>query len=223
MGRPADALTTCRTGRAYYAEDAEILRQEASALRALGELAGAIACMERLVGGSESEHFGSAVTGLRGYIGRTKLAGYLMEAGRRDEARAQYRQALAEQPRFLPALFGLGDLCVAEQDWAGLEKIIATLKAIPQAAAEAEVFRGRAHLARAEFAAARAGLEAAIQAHPLAVSPRLVLSHALLQEDRDLAATHHALRAVLAMDPGHAEARQNLDVLLLRQQGRKAM
>jgi hypothetical protein len=191
-------------------------------LRALGELAGAVACMERLVGGSEPEHFSSAVTGLRGYIGRTKLAGHLMEAGRLDEARTQYRQALAEQPEFIDALFGLGELCLAERDWPGLEGVVATLKTIPHAAVDGIVFQGRAHLARGEFAAARTLLEGAIQAHPLAFSPRLFLSHVLLQEGRDLVATEQALRAVLAMDPGHAESRQNLEVLL-RHDGRKAV
>ena len=34
---PGDALTTCRTGRAYYAEDAKILVLETNALSALGD------------------------------------------------------------------------------------------------------------------------------------------------------------------------------------------
>jgi len=223
LGRPADALATCREGRAYYSDDADIQLQESVALRGIGELAAAIDCLKGLIAGSDTRHFGSVATGLRGYLARTNLASYLVEAGRRDEARAQFRQALAEQPRFVKALFGLGDLCMAARDWAGLQEVVATLQTIPQAAAEAEVFRGRAHQARQEFAAARAVLEAAIQAHPLAFSPRLVLSQVLLQEGRDLAATEQALRAVLAMDPAHAESRQNLDVLLLRQQGRKAV
>ena len=106
---------------------------------------------------------------------------------------------------------------------AGVEEIVAILKTMPHVAVEAEVFRGRAHQARAEFAAARRVLEAAIQAYPLAFTPRLVLSHVLLQEGRDMAAAERALRAVLAMDPGHAETRQSLDLLLLRQQVRKAV
>ena len=36
----------------------------------------------------------------------------------------------------------------------------------------------------------------------------------LLQEGRDLAAAERALRDVLALDPQHAEARNNLAVLL---------
>jgi hypothetical protein len=61
-----------------------------------------------------------------------------------------------------------------------------------------------------------------IQVHPPAFTPRLVLSHVLMQEGRDLAATEQALQAVLAMDPGHTETRRNLDVML-RQQGRIAV
>jgi cytochrome c-type biogenesis protein CcmH/NrfG len=49
----------------------------------------------------------------------------------------------------------------------------------------------------------------------------VILSHVLLQEGRDWAAAEGALRQVLALDPSHAEARQNL-ALLLRQQGRQA-
>jgi Tfp pilus assembly protein PilF len=42
----------------------------------------------------------------------------------------------------------------------------------------------------------------------------LLLSHVYLQEGRDLAAAERALRDVLALDPEHVEAKQNLHVLL---------
>jgi hypothetical protein len=86
---------------------------------------------------------------------------------------------------------------------------------------EAAVLRARGHLGRREFDAARHVLEAAVARSPGAVWPRVILTHVLLQEGRDWAAAERALRDVLALDPGHAEARQNLD-LLLRQQGRAA-
>src|SRR5262249_14958569 len=41
--------------------------------------------------------------------------------------------------------------------------------------------------------------------------------HALLQEGKDRAAAEEALRDVLVLDPGHAEARHNLAVLLDQQ------
>jgi hypothetical protein len=44
-------------------------------------------------------------------------------------------------------------------------------------------------------------------------------THALLKGASDPAAAEAALRELLARDPGHAQARQNLEVLL-RNQGR---
>jgi glycosyltransferase involved in cell wall biosynthesis/tetratricopeptide (TPR) repeat protein len=222
LKRPGDALTTCQQGRAYYADDAEILFQESLALHDLGNVPGAIVCLERLIGGSDEEHFASVDTGVRGYKARNNLAAYYKKVGRLDEAESQWRLVLGEYPAFVPALFGLGDLCVTRRDWATLDGIIVQLEAIPQAAVEAEVFRGRAHQTRGEFGAARVVLEGAIRAYPQALSPRVVLSHVLLQEGRDMTAAEHVLRAILEIYPGHAESRKNLDVLLL-QQGRKAV
>jgi hypothetical protein len=57
-----------------------------------------------------------------------------------------------------------------------------------------------------------------VAGHPQAIWPRVVLSHVLLQEGRDLAGAEKALRDVLALDPNHAEARVNLAVLLQNRQ-----
>jgi len=42
----------------------------------------------------------------------------------------------------------------------------------------------------------------------------VILTHVLLQEGRDWAVAEQALRDVLALDPNHPEAQQNLAVLL---------
>jgi hypothetical protein len=73
-------------------------------------------------------------------------------------------------------------------------------------------------LARREFAAARALLEATVERFPQALWPRVILSHALLQEGTDLEAAEQALRAILALEPQHAEAQANLSVLLRQRQ-----
>jgi Tfp pilus assembly protein PilF len=126
---------------------------------------------------------------------------------------------VGERPDFVMAWVGLGELALERSDRATLAEVLGRLEQLPQAGAEAAVLRARGHLARREFAAARARLEAAIAGAPQALGPRVLLSHALLQEGRDLAAAERALRDILVLDPEHAEARHNL-TLLLQQQGR---
>ena len=48
---------------------------------------------------------------------------------------------------------------------------------------------------------------------------RVVFSHVLLQEGQDPGAAAESLRAILRLDPGHAEARRNLAVLLRQRAG----
>jgi tetratricopeptide (TPR) repeat protein len=219
LNRPAEALATCRLGRAYYPDDAEILFTESLTLHDLGDPTGAIMVLERLIGGSEAERFTSRASGLRGFKARHNLATYYKEAGRLDDAVAQWRLALAEQPGFLPPIFALGDVAVTRQDWAGLEEIVARLRALPNVAAEAEVYRARAHHARGEFTAALTILDGLLTANPRLLSACIVRSKVLVDEGRDWVGAEQALRVVLAIAPYHAETRQNLDMLLRRQAG----
>jgi glycosyltransferase involved in cell wall biosynthesis/tetratricopeptide (TPR) repeat protein len=221
LGRPADALRTCREGRAHYPEDAELLLQESTTLDALGDHEGATHCLERLVRGHDDPHFASVATGLRGYLARHTLAQHYLQAGRLDEAQAQLQLALAEQPRFVAALYGLADVCVARRDAAGLDLLIGRLRELPGTLVEIEVLRAQLRQACGDHAAARAMLESLIMAYPRALRPRIMLSNVLLQEGRDWAAAERALRGVLEIDPRHAASRSNLD-LLMRQQGRPA-
>ena len=55
-----------------------------------------------------------------------------------------------------------------------------------------------------------------IAAEPQALWLRVVLTHVLLQEGQDWPAAERALCNVLALDPGHAEARGNLTLLRQR-------
>jgi tetratricopeptide (TPR) repeat protein len=184
------------------------------ALDALGDAAGATHCLERLVGGRDEEHFASVATGLRGYLARHNLAAHYLQAGRLDEAQAQWLQALAEQPRYRPALFGLADVCVARRDAAGLEAAIERLRDCPNTAVDIDVLRARLESSCGRYGAARALLEEIIHRAPQALSPRVALCDVLLQQGTDWAAAEQALRAVLAIAPNHAVCRKNLDVLL---------
>jgi Flp pilus assembly protein TadD len=76
------------------------------------------------------------------------------------------------------------------------------------------MLRGRAAMAQGDFAEARTVLEPAIKREPTALLPRVVLSHALLQDGSDLKAAETVLREILAISPTHTEARRNLAVLM---------
>ncbi len=90
------------------------------------------------------------------------------------------------------------------------------------AAGEAAVLRARGLLARRDYAAALAALAPACAGAPDALWPRVIRSHVLLQEGRDPDAAERAVRDVLALDPGNAQAQHNLYVLAQRRGGAAA-
>jgi GT2 family glycosyltransferase/tetratricopeptide (TPR) repeat protein len=221
LGQPAEALKIIQEGRRYYPDDAQLLFQEALRRREQNDSAGAEACLVRLLSSNERPHFASVAEGLRGHLARHQLAGVLLEQGRFAETEAQWRAVLAERPEFAPAWFGLGDIYVRQERWVELEGLsvrLATGGGTARAALAA-MLRARGCLARNDFSAARGVLEQALAEQPEEIRLWLALSQALLQEGRDWPAAERVLRRVLELDPGHAEARHNL-ALLLRQQGR---
>jgi GT2 family glycosyltransferase/Tfp pilus assembly protein PilF len=212
QGELPQALMACQEGRRHYPDDTELLFIEAQLRRDQGDLSGAETCLTRLLDCRPAAHFASIDKGLRGYKARHNLAVVYYQQSRRAEARVQWQLALAERADFVPAWLGLAEVHLQEQDWSALEAAAQRLEEQGQEP-EAAALRARAHLARRDFAAARALLEAALVAHPQALAPRVVLSHVLLQEGRDLAAAEQALREVLAVDPDNREALHNLAVL----------
>jgi tetratricopeptide (TPR) repeat protein len=223
LGKKEEALAACREGRRLYPEDVELLFQEGLVRRELGDPRGAEACLVRLLNAKDADHYASEDTGLAGFKARYNLGILYHDLGQVPAAEAQWRAAAAEQPGFLPAWLGLGEVCLSQARWGELDVVARALAAArphdPAAELEAGLLRARGHMARREFPAARRLLEATVARFPGEVRPRIVLSHALLQEGRDWAAAEQALRDVLALDPTQAETRHNLEVLL-RQQAR---
>jgi tetratricopeptide (TPR) repeat protein len=215
LGQKEAALASCREGRGHYPDDVELLFQEALALRENGDLPGAEACLRRLLEGGDGPHFASLDTGLAGFKARHNLGVLCQDQGRPAEAEEQWRAALAERPDFVPARLSLADLYLGQGRWEEVEQAAQELEGA--APLEAALLRARAGMARREFPAARRLLEEAVVQFPREVRPRVVLSHALLQEGRDWEAAERALQAVLALDGGHEESRHNLRLLRERQ------
>jgi glycosyltransferase involved in cell wall biosynthesis/predicted Zn-dependent protease len=219
LGQAAEALEVCRGGRGLYPQDAELLNQEAQLRSEQGDLAGAETCFLDLLGGQDGAHFASIPEGLRGHITRHNLAVIYRQQGRLAEAEAQWQAALAGQPDYLPSRLGLGDLYLHQQRWADVDKLAGRLSDDPREPFEGRLLQARSLLARRRFSEARELVHAVIHQYPQAVRPRLVLTHVLLQEERDLEAAEQALRDVLALDPSHPEALHNLAVLNHRRAG----
>jgi tetratricopeptide (TPR) repeat protein len=217
LGRMEDALQTCQQGRSLYADDVELLLEEGLARFHLKDLLGARRCLERLLETPPEEHFDSVDTGIRGYLGRYNLGVVCAEEGNLAEAEANWRAAVDDRPDYRPALLLLGDLYLKQGRDSQLEEVLGRLDATPAGAAEGAGLRARRHLARKEFAAAKGIVDGMIAQDAQALWPRVLLTHVLLQEGRDWDAAEKALRDVLALDPNHREARQNLEVLLRQQ------
>jgi tetratricopeptide (TPR) repeat protein len=224
LGEPREGLAVCREGRRLYPEDAQLLFLEGLLHRELGDRPGAEACFLRLLESNERPHFASVAEGLRGHRARHNLAIVYREQGRLAEAEAQWKAALDEQPGFMPSWLGLGELYLAQVRLHDLDTVIAGLEhgVNGYASVEVPILRARRRMARKEFSAARDVLEEAISRKPDAVYLWVILSHALLQEGKDWQQAEEALRTVLRLDPGNAEARNNLALLLANHEERLA-
>jgi GT2 family glycosyltransferase/tetratricopeptide (TPR) repeat protein len=213
QGQPAEAVAACQEGRRIYPDDPELLFGEALLRRDQKDWEGAVACLNQLLQGKPDAHFASVDAGLCGYKARQNLGVIYRQQNKLGEAEREWRAVVAERPAFLPAWQALGDLYLTQQRWPELEEAAQQLEIRPQGRLEAAVLRGRAELAQRNFAAARQHLEQTIVAYPQTLWPRVILSHVLLQEGRDLDAAEKALQDILALEPHHAEARNNLAVL----------
>jgi Flp pilus assembly protein TadD len=168
--------------------------------------------------------------------------------GMMAEAEAQWRAVVLEQPEHLPAWLGLGELYLAQAKWPELEDVVESLVIATQSVepcvptedrgnertpltthdspltpyqAEGQVLRARGMLARKEYEPAKNILREVVAKNPAWVYPRVILSHVLLQEDRDEAAAEQVLREIVEIDPSQAESWRNLAVLY-RHRGRLA-
>lgn len=214
------ALGVCRAGRVHYPDDAELLFLESSLLREVGDAAGAERLLLRLIHEREAEHFGSVDAGLRGHKARHNLACLYLDRGRSAEAESQWRAAVAEEPGFLPAQLGLAELYLREKNWAGVERVAASLhEQAPNGPAEAEALLGRCRIEQGNFEAARKALESAVERYPNSVGVRVAMSYALMRGGAPPEEVEPALQAILALDPDNAQARRNLEVVL-RKTGR---
>jgi tetratricopeptide (TPR) repeat protein len=221
LGQSQQALQVCREGLWTCPNDPALLFQEAMLLTDQNNLAAAEACLIQLLNVRDGPYFASVDPALRGYKAHHQLGVIYHRQRRGAEARSSWQAALAERHDFVPALMGLLELALEAKVWPEFTALLRRLEALPNSQLEVEVLRARAHLARNEYHDARELLESTKQRHPQALWPRVVLSHVLLQEHRDLDAAEIALRDVLVLAPDHLQSQNNLQVLLEEKKARE--
>jgi tetratricopeptide (TPR) repeat protein len=217
LGQKEAAQEMCRTGLERFADDTELLMEEATLLLEAKDFAKAEINLLQLVENKPGRYFGSADDGVRGFRTRHMLAGQYLERHRRSEAEVQWRMANEDRPKFLPAWLALGELYLKQDRWKALDQLTAGLERETGAILEAVILRARGHFARNEFRKAASALDDVLPRYPDAVGPRMLLSHVLLKEGRDWHGAERALRDVLRVEPESAEAKGNLELLLRRQ------
>jgi glycosyltransferase involved in cell wall biosynthesis len=216
LGQRDEALAACRRGRAKHPADAELACLEASLLTEMGDLQGAVGCLQQLVPSPDGPARLAADATQRGWA-HHQLALVARQAGQPALAEGHWKAAVAAQPGLAVAWLELAELYMAQQRWHDVEAIARQVEGPLGRPDDAAVLRSRVLLFRKDYPAARALLQEAVSRFPQSLRPRLALSHVLLFEGKDLGAAEQALRAVLALDPGNANARGNLETLLRRQ------
>ena len=214
LGDFQKSMTAIKQGQSVYPDDVELLFQEGVTLRHLGDVYGAVRAWEQVLKIPPGEHFASLNPGIRSYLTRQNLAIAYQDMKRFDQAEAEWRRIMADHPEYEPGWRGLAELALSTQRWHVVEEIAKSLEGRAGGYSLATLFRGRVMLARKEFDPARRCFQQIKEELPQALEPRIYLSYAYLQEGKDWVAAEHALRDILALDPNHAEARHNLDVLL---------
>jgi GT2 family glycosyltransferase len=142
LKQTAEAVAACAEGLRVCPNDTELLYLEAVLRRDQHDLAGAEACLLRLVHERPGTHFASVDPGMRSYKARHLLGVVYFEQGRLAEAQALWHLALSERSDFLPAWLGLGE-CALRGSGA-VEEVARALEALPGGQAEAEALRARA-------------------------------------------------------------------------------
>jgi tetratricopeptide (TPR) repeat protein len=217
LNQREEAVEVIARGLRRYPDDPELLFLDGTLRYLTSDLPGAERQLLRLVQGNPAPYVAVAVDpAWRGYKGRYNLGIVYRDQGRPGEAEAQLRAVVQEQPGYLDAWIALTDLWVAAGRMDEVERTLGQLRADPTRAVTSALVQSRLHLADKQFGSARALLEEALGTAPNMVGLRLALSHVLLCEGRDVAATEQALRGVLELDPGNQQARANLDALRRR-------
>jgi tetratricopeptide (TPR) repeat protein len=237
LGRTEQASAVCTAGRRQFPEDLELLSLDGVLRREGGDEKGAETCWKQVLwsrpispfassslsllddeqnmqgGFDETDHPKDLDEGLFPCAGHN-LALMYRHQGRLADAEAQWFDVQQEYPRFLLAWVGLGELYLDQERWAELEQVAERMEDNPRMLSEALTLRGQARLAQQDFDQARNLVRSALARDPGFLKAKVILSHVLLQEGKELDGAEMVLREILQSDPENVQSWRNLMVFL---------
>jgi len=163
-----------------------------------------------------------ATLGVVDAVALTEQANRAMRQNQAAQATDLYEQAIAADPHYLPAYFGLSGALYQQDDVARAMAILQTAVANNPENGDAMLRLGEAQLFLAnDPEAALASFEQAARLEPQAALPQAGRALALIALDR-LDEAKVAIDAALSLDPARPEARMAQAVYLVKQGNRRA-
>jgi tetratricopeptide (TPR) repeat protein len=216
LGRNDEALRYCREGKQRFPEEAELWFEEGSFLLAHGELAMARLCFERILGLHSRRNYVGVDASLCSSHTRHNLALIYRGLKMPRQAEEQWRIVTQQTPEFGSAWMGLVETYLDQHRQSDLDALLLSLQGSSFGLTILPALQARVALAKGDYAGARKTLESAIAVSPKALWLRFVLTEILLLVGKDEEAAMQQLKAILALDPQHAQARQKLEQLEFR-------
>ncbi len=155
LGRPQDAMATCRKGRGLFPQDPELRFREGLLLHELGRLTEAVQAYRDVLANREEQHFSSIDRGLTGFKARQNLAVVYTDMGDLRRAEEQWRQVTSEMPHYLPGWRGLNDVLMRNGRHQEARAVAEQCLRDPALEAEGHLMCGRLAMADGDIEGAR--------------------------------------------------------------------
>jgi len=214
VGRREEALKSCNAGLELFPSDPELLFERGRLLGEMGDLAGAESCLLVLLANQHRPYFEIGTEdGLRGERARFLLALIYQEQGRFAESETHLKAALADNPHYIQAWLGLGQLYLQLGCPGPLAAALEGLAQCPGGTVYSLTMRARVHIAQGELEVAGELLQQAIRESPELTWTRLVYCDLLVARKAPVAEMIRAQQEVLALEPHLSTAQENLAYL----------
>lgn len=220
LGQSETAWTVCQRGRELFPDDKELLFRQAMLAHQSHRLSEAADLYHRVLAPTTARRFLSLDADLSGYKARHNLAIVYEDLEMLEQAEAQWRMIVLENPTVVAAKVGLAE-CLIKQNLIGDAKTtIAELESHPQTAAEGYRLLSKCLELQGDPDGALRGLRAGIL--------RCGATAGLLQETArleysggNLIAASNTLRQLTEMSPNDKSAWNNWGVVLSELQQRQ--